>query len=616
VIGGKAHQPEPGEHEVVHRVRTPWRLVVPALVVLLLISCAANVILWLKLRSSLAPEPIVSPAQPDSGVMTGSGLGPYPESAAAPAAKPTSAPKPTSEAEAKPATESTSTGGPKPTLLPQINSEQMLQCLRRLDASFPQPLRAFNEKLVNATVKNGRDNDLLQQPLAAYVWYNLAQALLSEDLSTNGQLAVAYLDGARSILEHHHCRNSVLYLKTLENLALLCGRTDNAAAHSYLQEIEQRRNLLGLDAEGRSVYKGFSSKRFVEPIEAFLLPPSDSGAVAPMHNDIGLTEEEETAVQATAAPDKHYFDFKSHGPAAQARTLETRLIDTNVLLLDVFTPGSVTAKALEQTVGDALLCERFFLQPKTVFTPYAKLNSERANFVLRSNAAAMAGNLPDSPGRKGIQAILAEVHQKKKSVESLCRGIPSEVLDHQGEGTLFIDIGPGVANQALSAVSSMEIAVDFPKMTVVALDLPEQVALMSKISARAKDKLRQFANVIILAGDGLKSLKIQIEDYNRANDRKINVDAARMLIVRAANSIDIYCPWTSNKESNCRHALEVMARDFRDKPLLLFFNRSILFKPREQTAYQLLGESSSSGFSHHSDELSRGQEEPYTMLYY
>lgn len=184
-----------------------------------------------------------------------------------------------------------------------------------------------------------------------------------------------------------------------------------------------------------------------------------------------------------------------------------------------------------------------------------------------------------------------------------------------GEKTpFFIDIGPGIANQEAPAVTGREIAELFPKMPVVLLDLESEVERFLTIVQQAqKDKLLGERNIHIVKGDGLKPLKDQLEDPNRNIFQETaplpKIKKGQVIIIRAANSIDIYCPWSAVKP-----ALARMAEDFMDNPVLLLFNREIIFKAEGSTAWVIVGRTSNRGFDHDTNKLERKGHPPYVLF--
>ena len=181
----------------------------------------------------------------------------------------------------------------------------------------------------------------------------------------------------------------------------------------------------------------------------------------------------------------------------------------------------------------------------------------------------------------------------------------------RGSGIVFIDIGPGLANPIFSATTTRSIARDFTSMDVIALDLPDQVNLFKKhIPVYLKRRILKHKNISILAGNGHHSLREQMEKQENwaYDDRRVSIGSGTPLIIRSANSMDIYSEWKFVEP-----ALRRMGRDFRDNPVLMFFNRSIVFKPRGAVRFVLIGYVSPRGFHHMTDSLARNGEAPYTL---
>jgi hypothetical protein len=65
------------------------------------------------------------------------------------------------------------------------------------------------------------------------------------------------------------------------------------------------------------------------------------------------------------------------------------------------------------------------------------------------------------------------------------------------------------------------------------------------------------------------------------------------VIVRAANSVDIYCSKKNNEDLLLQTAV-----DFKQNPVLFLYNQSILTKCAGATDWDLLGRVSSRGFNH------------------
>ena len=102
-----------------------------------------------------------------------------------------------------------------------------------------------------------------------------------------------------------------------------------------------------------------------------------------------------------------------------------------------------------------------------------------------------------------------------------------------------------------------------------------------------------------ISGDGLKPLRDQLKDVPLED---------YPIVIRAANSIDIYCKW-----GPVRNALIKMAEDFKQNPTLLLFNREILFKPAGSTKWRIIGQVSTRGFQHRNTSK-RIKGPPYELM--
>ena len=214
-----------------------------------------------------------------------------------------------------------------------------------------------------------------------------------------------------------------------------------------------------------------------------------------------------------------------------------------------------------------------------------------------------------------IRDLLNHALEDKRGLVELRRAFLAPGSKHRdGRGLLFVDIGPAVANLKQPAVTSVKIARDFSEMQVVALDLPAEIKRWREnVSRKAKRTLLRYANIRILSGDGLESLKDQFaRESNWVLTRRgpALYDGSTPIIVRAANSIDIYVPYRFVKPSIRR-----MGLDFRENPVIYFFNRSILFKPRGDTRFQVVGFVSIRGFHHNRTSFSRGGDQAYTLVH-
>ena len=220
------------------------------------------------------------------------------------------------------------------------------------------------------------------------------------------------------------------------------------------------------------------------------------------------------------------------------------------------------------------------------------------------------------PGRQDDTNILLRdlLYGRKKdaAMERLRELLHTSGSDSEGSGFLFIDVGPGLANVQYPAVTTKSIAQDFRRMDVVALDLPEQVRLFySQVSAYRRDELLSHSNIRILSADGRESLAKVFSDPERwpVKNRGSVPLRGRTVVIRMANSIDIYLPWSVMQD-----VLRQLALDLKDSPVLLCFNRSILVKPAGSLKFQIAGYVSIRGFHHNLELLDRGGEPPYTLI--
>jgi hypothetical protein len=184
--------------------------------------------------------------------------------------------------------------------------------------------------------------------------------------------------------------------------------------------------------------------------------------------------------------------------------------------------------------------------------------------------------------------------------------------DAKGKNVVFIDIGPAIANDKNPGVTAVTLAEDFPSMQVIGLDLPEQVEIfLTKINPDKVENVKSYKNFFILAGDGTLPLREQIQNGNWAwKDRKKPViDKQAPVVIRMANSIDIYFPWSIN-----RKVLNDISIDFESNPVLIFFNRSILYKASGSNKFKMIGYVSVRGFWHQDESLDRLGESPYTLI--
>lgn len=206
----------------------------------------------------------------------------------------------------------------------------------------------------------------------------------------------------------------------------------------------------------------------------------------------------------------------------------------------------------------------------------------------------LLGGGPRTPEMERLSRLFLEGHQAPR-----------------GEGLLFIEIGPGIAHPLYPAVTTIALAEEFKEMQFVALDLPDQVALFQKnVPASRRAKVLGVPNLSILSGDGTLSLKKQWrEEKNWLVKRPaLPLDSGSPLFIRSVNAIDIYSPW-----KDVEPALRMMAQEFKDRAVLLFFNRNICLKLRNHDRFYIVGAVSPRGFHHNVNSLARRGEHPYTI---
>lgn len=181
-----------------------------------------------------------------------------------------------------------------------------------------------------------------------------------------------------------------------------------------------------------------------------------------------------------------------------------------------------------------------------------------------------------------------------------------------GRGLVFVDIGPAIANLSHPAITTQSIARDFPAMRVIAFDLPAQMDFFFRHVSRAnQERVRAFPNLHLVAGDGFLPLFAQLQSDQawRLTDREpARPRPGQPIVLRAANSIDIYGRW-----DQIAPVLRSIVADYKDSPLLFFFNQSLLMKPRGETRFRVVGFLSVRGFHHNVNSLDRGGDPPYTL---
>ncbi|MFA7685541.1 MAG: hypothetical protein WCX95_01935 [Candidatus Gracilibacteria bacterium] len=231
----------------------------------------------------------------------------------------------------------------------------------------------------------------------------------------------------------------------------------------------------------------------------------------------------------------------------------------------------------------------------------------------------------------------ADLGKEKSSLESLRRLF----LGQGNRKVVFFDIGPGIGNVDLNigggkgkpAITSQEMAARFPTMEVIATDLPSEVAIFTgkaegvsgdgtrfKVSPAERKAAMSRQNFHVMEGNGLSSLRSQIQDRatNPFPDRtRPQILPNTPIVVRMANSIDIYCSWDAKNGGlpSVKESLAKMATDFKSNPLMLLFNKEVLFKRAGETQWSIIGRTSVQGFYHNSRgaELGRQGQSPFTL---
>jgi hypothetical protein len=184
----------------------------------------------------------------------------------------------------------------------------------------------------------------------------------------------------------------------------------------------------------------------------------------------------------------------------------------------------------------------------------------------------------------------------------------------KGENIVFIDIGPALNNLEAPGITSQSVAYHFPRMMVILWELPSEVDLfLKKVPTEKKEALYSFSNIRILSADGVGVFSESYYDTNRWLFRNRNIPKldGKTIIIRAANSIDIYETF-----SKIQPHFKDVAKSLKSNPVLYFFNRSILLKPKGEEKFTLIGYQSVRGFHHNSQSLDRNGEPPYTLAKY
>lgn len=179
-----------------------------------------------------------------------------------------------------------------------------------------------------------------------------------------------------------------------------------------------------------------------------------------------------------------------------------------------------------------------------------------------------------------------------------------------GDGVVFTDIGPALGNATQPAVTSLSLLERFPKMDMVLLELPEEVEYFyTKTDEGARKKILANDRIHILAGDGTQPIsEILRRESAKKTSHPLPKFKNQLHIIRAANSIDIYEPFTK-----VMPYLESLGRDYFAEDVLVFFNRSVFWKPRGSGRLILIGLQSNRGYYHNTQSLDRQGEPPFVL---
>lgn len=186
---------------------------------------------------------------------------------------------------------------------------------------------------------------------------------------------------------------------------------------------------------------------------------------------------------------------------------------------------------------------------------------------------------------------------------------------HQsGKNIVFVDIGPGIAHPTEPAITSLSLIEKFPKMDLILIDLPSEVNIFLKITPpELKNQILKHENLRIVAGDGVESLKKHFltKEAWVLPGREIPSYKNKVIIIRAANSIDVYEPYP-----RVANFLKSLVEDFYHERILLFFNRLILVKPSLSKRFFIVGSQSIRGFYHNEFSHDRKGQPPYLLSHF
>ncbi|WCL50487.1 tetratricopeptide repeat protein [Leptospira sp. GIMC2001] len=210
-----------------------------------------------------------------------------------------------------------------------------------------------------------------------------------------------------------------------------------------------------------------------------------------------------------------------------------------------------------------------------------------------------------------LSMLLGKKQSTSPEMTQLKKLLKIQPKHRTGEDIVFIDIGPALGNLTQPAITSISLARLFPNMNMVLLELPEEVNFFfTKTEQTARDNLLAYDNIRIISGDGVTPLKNWFASPKGwvLENRSIPKITNKLIILRAANSIDIYEPF-----SKVYPFLESIVKDYSDETVILFFNRTILVKPKYLNRFMIVGSQSLRGFYHNSQSLDRQGDPPYWL---
>ncbi len=214
-----------------------------------------------------------------------------------------------------------------------------------------------------------------------------------------------------------------------------------------------------------------------------------------------------------------------------------------------------------------------------------------------------------------LSDLIEENQFKSKNINRLKKRLFGDYSNFsKGNQIVFFDIGPALNHPEYPGVTSLAVAKHFPEMEVVLWELPTEVNLfLLKVKPEKKDFLYSFKNIRIFSADGVGDFESDYQNEKNwiLRNRPIPKLKGKTIILRAANSIDIYEPFTKIEPH-----FESMAKILKENAVLYFFNRSILLKPKGSEKFTLIGNQSIRGFHHNFQSLDRNGEPPYTILTY